>query len=84
MRSKSLIIIFMIFAIIISIASAVFATTTKLVDDSLKGSLTLTAYEFINGDKNNKKELEGAEFTICQITTDIEDVTSAEQYVTKK
>ena len=82
MKNKSLIIIFMTFAIIISLANAVFATTTKVVDDSLKGSLTLTAYEFINGDENNKKELEGAEFTIYNVTTDIEDVSAAEEYIT--
>lgn len=81
MKNKSLIIVCIILSIILNFVSSVFATVNTVIDLTRKGSLTLTAYEFINGNENNKKELEGAEFTIYLVASDIDDVSQAESYI---
>lgn len=81
MKDKKFSIILIILAIIISIASSVFAVTSTIIDNSKKGSITLTAYEFINGDETNKKVLSGAEFTIYKVSDSVQNIESAESYI---
>lgn len=81
MKDKKNSIILIILAIIISIASSVFAVTSTIIDNSKKGSITLTAYEFINGDETNKKVLSGAEFTIYKVSDSVQNIESAESYI---
>ena len=81
-KYKFLVTIVTILLIIMSIANSVFATTiTQVIDTSRKGSITLTAYEFINGDENNRQLLPGAEFTIYKVTDSIKTVAAAETYI---
>ena len=81
-KYKFLVTIVTIILIIMSIASSVFATTTtQVIDTSRKGSISLTAYEFVNGDETNKKVLPGAEFTIYKVPNNIRTVTDAETYI---
>ena len=81
MKNKILIVCLVVLAIIINIFNSVLATTNKIIDPSMKGSLSLTIYEFINGDENKKRLLEDAEFTIYLVSNSIEDINSAENYI---
>ena len=79
---KNVIMIILISMMILSsISNSVFAVTKKVIDNTLKGSVSLTAYEFPNGNEANKRVLKGAEFTIYKITTEQNTVLEAESYI---
>ncbi len=75
-------IIFITLLLITNLASSVFAITNPIIDTSKKGSISLTAYQYVNGNESNKKKLEGAEFTVYLVDSNIEDISSAERYIT--
>ena len=77
-------ILVIVFLMVIVVTNTVFAVTSNVIDYNLKGSVSLTVYEFVNGNESNKRVLKGAKFAIYKVSEEEQTLTQAESYITGK
>lgn len=70
----------LIICLLTIICGTVQAVNNSTIDTSRKASLTITQYEYANGE-TTKKELKGAEYSIYAVTKDTKTVSQAEAYI---
>ena len=79
-NKKIIILVAIAIFLILCIANNVFATTLPVIDNTVKGSITLTVYQSINGDTNDTRVLAGQMFRISEVPSTIDDIDEAEDY----
>ncbi len=77
---KAIKIVLLLVILIMSVNSVVQASSNVAIDKDRTANLTIICYENINGNKENTPYY-GAEFTIYQISSEIENVEDAEKFV---
>ena len=79
-NKKIIILVAVAIFLLLGIANNVFATTLPVIDNTVKGSITLTLYQSINGNPNDTRVLAGQMFKIAEVPSTIDSIDEAEDY----